>query len=122
MTKPAAAAPALDLGALKSALDALMASDAFASLKQHLGSLRGAPGAAGGATAGASTGGAMPGGAAGALTAVTGFVKANPLKSAALGLGAAALLSRFRAGKLSTATLMSILGVVGKSVLNAKRA
>ncbi len=115
--KPAATPPSFDLGSLKTALDSLLASDAFASLKQHLGGFRGAPAPSASA---ATPGAAEPSGAAGALTAVTGYVKANPLKSAALGIGAAALLSRFR-GKIGGATLLSAVGLLGKQLLSARR-
>ena len=110
--KTAAAAPSFDLGSIKSAIDQLMASDAFASLKQHLGGMR--------AGAAPSAGSAAPGAGSSALSTVTGYVKANPLKSVALGIGAAALLSRLR-GRVGSATLISALGLIGKQVLAAKR-
>ena len=118
MKTAAAPAPApFDLGSLKTALETLMASDAFASLKQHLGAFRGAPATA---TANAAPGADAPSGAASALTSVTTYVKANPLKSAALGIGAAALLSRYR-GKIGSATILSAVGIIGKQLLAHRR-
>ena len=121
--KTASTAAPLDLNSLKDSLHSVMSSDGFAVLKKHFDDLRtkftSPP--AGGMNAVAPN--AIPGSpvASNMIANVTSYAKANPVRTAAIALGAMALLKRFGGGKITGATALSGLGLVARTLLAARK-
>ncbi len=113
----------LDLNSLKDSLHSVMSSDGFAVLKKHFDDLRTKFTSPPPVGADVVSPNAIPGSpvVSNVLANVTNYAKANPFRTAAIALGAMALLKRFGGSKISGATALSGLGLVARTLIAARK-